>query len=56
MKKIKNVRNHVSRNRTKYGFAAGFIAATAIHIKAAKQWNEFLDENDLTDQFYNEED
>lgn len=50
--KLTSVKNHVSRNRGKYAFAAGFLSCYAITNGARKQWNEFLDEKGLTDEFY----
>lgn len=50
--KLTAVRNHVSRNRAKYAFVAGFAACFAMTQGARSQWNEFLDEKGLTDEFY----
>lgn len=54
--KLTSVKNHVARNRAKYGFAAGFITCYAIAYNAKKQWDEFLDEKGLTEEFYTPED
>lgn len=53
--KASSVKNHVNRNRGKYGLAIGFTAAVAINRQAVKGWNEFLEEKGLTDEFYSPE-
>lgn len=41
------VKNHVHRNRGKYGIAVGVIAGLAILANARSQWDEFLDEQGI---------
>jgi len=47
-----SVQNHVNRHRGLYGFATGAITMYAINRTAVAQWNEFLEEKGLTDEFY----
>lgn len=51
-KKITAIKEHLHRNRAKYAFAAGFLACYAITNRARNEWNEFLEERGLTDEFY----
>lgn len=52
-----SVKNHVHRNRGKYAAAATFTGMAAYHIRViAPQWNDFLDEHDLRDAYYAQED
>jgi len=56
MKKNLNlVKNTVVRHRGTIAFVAGFAACYAMTNAARGQWNEFLDEKGLTDEFYSED-
>lgn len=52
--KIENLKNHIHRNRGKYGVATGIAISGYLAVKRAEQWNEFLQEHNLYDEFYNE--
>lgn len=57
MKKNLNlVKNTVVRHRGTIAFVAGFAVCFAMTNTARNQWNEFLDEKGLTDEFYSPED
>lgn len=47
-----SVKNHVTRNRGRYGVAIGFTAGLALNRRNVRVWNEFLEEKGLTDEFY----
>lgn len=49
--KIVALKNHVVRNRGRYGFVAGFSTAAYIHVVYAQQLNEFIEEQGLTEVF-----
>lgn len=50
--KVVSARNHVSRNRGRYGILAGLTLGLALNRVAVNSWNEFLEEQNLTDEFY----
>lgn len=50
--KTKAIRNHVRRHRAKYAVGATLTVVAYGTIKRAKQWNEFLNEHGLLDEFY----
>ena len=56
MEDIKNtlttIENHVATHRAKYATAVTAITAFALSRRAVKQWNEFLEEKGLLDEFY----
>ena len=50
--KLNNVKNHIHRNRAKYAVAGTLTACLALQITAARQWNTFLDEKGLKEEYY----
>jgi len=42
-----SAKNHIHRNRGKYAAGATFVACTAMHMTAVKQWNAFLEEKGI---------
>lgn len=52
--RVSPVANHVYRNRGRYAFTAGAVAATYVLGKRDRvaEWNQFLEEKGLTDEFY----
>lgn len=40
------------RHRTVITIAATAVVCYKVHASAVEGWNEFLEENDLTDKFY----
>lgn len=51
-KKAASVKNHIYRNRAKYAVVATLAVAGVAFVKRANEWNEFLDEKGLSDEFY----
>ena len=49
---IARVKTHFKKHRVAYTAAITFSLCLAIQINAANSWNKFLDENELTDKFY----
>ena len=48
--------DHIRRYRGRYAAATTAVAFYAILTRpAVKQWNEFLEEHNLTDTFYSED-
>lgn len=45
----------VSRHKVGLAFGAGATAMFLFHRGTIKEWNEFLAEKDLTDEFYKEQ-
>ena len=54
--KFNSIRNHFYRHRFAYGVATGLTAAGYLAMKRADEWNEFLEEHNLLDEFYKLED
>ena len=54
--KIKSVKNHIQKHRVKYAVAATVTTCAALHFATVNQWNAFLDDHDLRDQYYIDED
>jgi len=54
----RKVKNHVVRNRAKYAYVAGFASAVVPTTKLDRvgQFNDFLEEKGLLDEFYRPED
>ena len=50
--KIDKVKNHIRRNRAKYAVAATLTVCVAFQYRIASSWNEFLEENEMLDEFY----
>lgn len=50
------VKEHINRNRGRYGIAAGFTACFMLNQHAVSEWNKFLDEKGLTEEYYLPED
>lgn len=48
----RNTVEHVSANRAKYSAAATASAFVVLMYKRAEQWNTFLDEHGLREEFY----
>lgn len=45
-------KNLVVKHRAKIAFTAGFIACFAVTQSARNDWNEFLKEQNLFDEYY----
>jgi hypothetical protein len=54
----RKAKNHVVRNRGRYGYIAGFTSAMLLTHKLDRvgQFNAFLEEKGLTAEFYTPED
>lgn len=52
LKKLDSAKNHVYRNRGKYAALATLVVCAKLQMLSAKQWNEFLEEHNLTDAYY----
>ncbi|WKW86824.1 hypothetical protein SEA_CONLEY_38 [Gordonia phage Conley] len=50
--KIVKAKKHVIKHRAKYAAATTLALCVAAHIYVASAWNEFLDENEMLDEFY----
>lgn len=55
LKTLKNrVTTHVTNHRAKYAFVAGFVSCGTLLYKMDRvsEWNKFLEEKGLTEEFY----
>lgn len=52
MNKLKTLQNHIYRNRAKYAAATTLAVCVAIRLHSAKEWNAFLEDHNLLDEFY----
>jgi hypothetical protein len=50
--KLTILKNHVSRHRAAYAAGATATAAGYLFVKRAQEWNEFLKEHGVYDEFY----
>jgi len=50
------VHTHFTTHKTKYAVAATAVAAYKVHAQAVGEWNQFLEEKGLKDEFYNPRD
>lgn len=50
--KVVRTRNHIRHHRAKYASAATLTVCAYLAVKRADEWNEFLAEHDLTEEFY----
>ena len=50
--KLTSIKNHVVKNRFKYGVATGLTAGMYLAIRCSAVHNEFLKEHGLYDEFY----
>lgn len=50
-------KTHIVKHRAKYAYVAGFTTAVVLQkkIDRVSQWNAFLEEKGLTDEFYRPE-
>ena len=53
---IAKAKNHIRKHRAKYAAATTLTACVYVHYRIARQWNKYLEVNDLLDDFYAEED
>lgn len=50
--KIEAARTHIRKHRAKYAAAVTLVTCLVVHRLAVNEWNEFLDEYDLTEEYY----
>lgn len=54
--KLNSIKVHVHNHRAKYAAGAATLATATVGgifvVARAKEWNEFLEEHDLYNQFY----
>jgi hypothetical protein len=50
--RINQLKNHVYNNRGKYAMLSTAVVFTWIASQRAKEWNEFLKEQGVYDEFY----
>jgi hypothetical protein len=50
--KLNSIKNHVSAHRAAYAAGATATAAGYLMYKRAQEWNEFLKEHGIYDEFY----
>lgn len=52
--RVSTIEHHIFRYRGRYGVTAGAVAAVVVlnKVDRVSEWNEFLIEKDLFDEFY----
>jgi hypothetical protein len=50
--KMQSVKYHLLRHRFKYGVATGIAVSGYFIYKRGQEWNEFLNEHGIYDEFY----
>lgn len=50
-----SVKNHVHKHRAKYAVVTTAAAFTALMMRNAEDWNNFLKEHNLYDEYYKTE-
>ena len=52
MKKIDALKQNVRANRALYSAGVTFALCLALHIRVTQNWNKFLDQHGLTNEYY----